>query len=123
MRIEGADAVTFLVTAATSYVNYHDITADPAAACEQVLSRIAGTDYATLRRRHEDDVLALMGRVHLKVGDDSRNDTPTDERLKAVRDGASDPNLEALCFQFGRYLLARQQPRRRAARQPPGHLE
>ena len=105
VRIEGADAVTFLVTAATSYVNYHDITADPAAACEQVLSRIAGTDYATLRRRHEDDVLALMGRVHLKVGDDSRNDTPTDERLKAVRDGATDPNLEALCFQFGRYLL------------------
>jgi len=29
----------------------------------------------------------------------------TDERLKAVRDGATDPNLEALCFQFGRYLL------------------
>ena len=105
VRIEGADAVTFLVTAATSYVNYHDITADPAAACEKVLSRIAVTDYPTLRRRHEGDVLALMGRVHLKVGDDSRNDTPTDERLKAVRDGATDPNLEALCFQFGRYLL------------------
>jgi alpha-L-fucosidase 2 len=104
VRIEGADAVTFLVTAATSYVNFHDITADPAA-CEQVLSRIAGTNYATLRQRHEDDVLALMDRVHLKVGDDSRNDTPTDERLKAVRDGATDPNLEALCFQFGRYLL------------------
>ena len=31
---------------------------------------------------------------------------PTDERLKAVRDGTADPNLEALCFQFGRYLLA-----------------
>ena len=104
VRIEGADAVTFWVTAATSYVNYHDISADPAA-CEQVLSRIASTDYATLRRRHEDDFLALMGRVHLKVGDDARNDTPTDERLKAIRDGATDPNLEALCFQFGRYLL------------------
>ncbi len=105
VRIEGADAVTFLVTAATSYVNYRDITADPTAACERVLTRIAGTDYATLRRRHSDDVLALMGRVHLKVGDDSRNDTPTDERLKAVRGGATDLNLEAVCFQFGRYLL------------------
>ncbi len=118
VRIEGADAVTFLVTAATSYVNYHDITADPAAACEEVLSRIAGTDYATLRRRHEDDVLALMGRVHLKVGDDSRNDTPTDERLKAVRDGATDPNLEALCFQFGRYLMVASS---RAGGQPANH--
>jgi alpha-L-fucosidase 2 len=105
VRIEGADAVTFLVTAATSYVNYHDITADPAAACERVLSRVAGADYATLLRRHEDDFRALMGRVHLKVGDDSRDESPTDERLKAVRDGATDPGLEALCFQFGRYLL------------------
>ena len=46
-----------------------------------------------------------MGRVHLKVGDGSRDEIPTDERLKAVRDGAADPDLEALCFQFGRYLL------------------
>jgi alpha-L-fucosidase 2 len=105
VRVEGADAVTFLVTAATSHVNYRDITADPAAACERALSRIAGTDYATLRHRHEDDFRALMGRVHLKVGDGSRDVNPTDERLKAVREGATDPGLEALCFQFGRYLL------------------
>ena len=28
------------------------------------------------------------------------------ERLKAIRAGGSDPNLEALVFQFGRYILA-----------------
>jgi alpha-L-fucosidase 2 len=105
VRVEGADAVTFLVTAATSYVNYRDITGDAAAACQRTISGIAGTDYPTLRRRHVDDFRSLMRRVHLKVGDGSRNETPTDERLKAVRDGASDPDLEALCFQFGRYLL------------------
>jgi alpha-L-fucosidase 2 len=105
VRVERADAVTFLVTAATSHVNYHDITADPAIACESALSRIAGTDYATLRRRHEDDFRSLMGRVRLKVGDGSWDETPTDLRLKAVREGATDPDLEALCFQFGRYLL------------------
>jgi alpha-L-fucosidase 2 len=105
VRVEGADAVTFMVTAATSHVNYRDITADAAAACERALSRIAGTDYATLRRRHEDDFRSLMGRVHLKVGDGYREETPTDERLKAVRDGATDHDLEALSFQFGRYLL------------------
>ncbi len=49
---------------------------------------------------------ALMGRVHLNVGEATLNEKPTDERLKAVHDGASDPNLEALCFQFGRYILA-----------------
>jgi alpha-L-fucosidase 2 len=105
VRIREANAVTFVVSAATSFVNYHDITGDPAAACAKVLARIADADYATLWRRHADDVSALMGRVHLDVGDAGRNDGPTDERLRAVRGGAIDPNLEALAFQFGRYLL------------------
>jgi alpha-L-fucosidase 2 len=106
VRIQGADAVTLILAAATSFVNYHDIGGDPAAACEKTLAGAAGKDYATLRRRHEDDFRALMGRVHLKIGDSSRNDEPIDERLRSVREGAEDPNLEALCFQFGRYLLA-----------------
>jgi alpha-L-fucosidase 2 len=106
VRIQGANAVTFIVTAATSFVNYHDISGDPAAACEKTLAGVAGKDFPTLRRRHEDDFRLLMGRVHLNVGDRSMNDKPADERLKAIREGNSDPNLEALCFQFGRYILA-----------------
>jgi len=106
VRIRGANAVTFIVTAATSYVNYLDISGDPAAACEKILAASAGKDYSALRRRHEDDFCALMDRVHLNVGDSAMNSKPTDERLKAVRDGTADPNLEALCFQFGRYILA-----------------
>ena len=41
MRIQGADAVTFVITAATSYVNYKDISGDPAVACKKTLSRVA----------------------------------------------------------------------------------
>ena len=106
VRVEGANAVTLVLAAATSYVNYHDISADPAARCEKVLAGIEGKDYPTLRRRHEEDFRRLMGRVHLAIGDPSANDKPIDERLKAMRAGAADPNLEALCFQFGRYILA-----------------
>ena len=106
VHIRSANAVTLIVAAATSFVNYHDISGDPAAACEKTLAGAAGKDYATLRRRHVADFRALMGRVHLNVGDGSRNAKPTDERLKALREGGSDPNLEALCFQFGRYILA-----------------
>ena len=55
VRIEGADAVTFIVTAATSFVNYHDISGDPAAACaEGSLGRPPAKITPTLRRRHED---------------------------------------------------------------------
>ncbi|MFI5378275.1 MAG: glycosyl hydrolase family 95 catalytic domain-containing protein [Tepidisphaerales bacterium] len=106
VSIQEANAVTFIVVAATSFVNYHDISGDPAAACEKILAGAAGKDYPTLRRRHEDDFRGLMGRVHLNVGDVSMNDKPIDERLKAYRDGNADLNLEALCFQFGRYILA-----------------
>ncbi|MDB5300490.1 MAG: Alpha/beta hydrolase fold-3 domain protein, partial [Phycisphaerales bacterium] len=106
VRVRGANAVTFVLTAATSFVNYHDISADPAAVCEKILASAAGKDYPTLRRRHVEDFGALMGRVHLTVGDSTMNEKPIDERLQAHRAGKRDPNLEALCFQFGRYILA-----------------
>jgi alpha-L-fucosidase 2 len=106
LHVESADAVTLIVAAATSFVNYHDISGDPTAACERALAGCAGKDFATLRQRHLDDFRGLMGRVRLTVGDPAANDRPTDERLKAIRQGQPDPNLEALCFQFGRYVLA-----------------
>jgi alpha-L-fucosidase 2 len=106
LHIQGANAVTFVLTAATSYVNYHDITGNPAAACGKTLSKVAGKDFATLRRRHVGDFKGLMGRVHLNIGDHSLDAKPTDERIKAMHDCHNDPGLEALCFQFGRYLLA-----------------
>ena len=63
-------------------------------------------DFATLYRRHVDDFRGLMGRVHLQIGDASQNEKPTDERLRTLRASGSDLNLEALAFQFGRYILA-----------------
>jgi alpha-L-fucosidase 2 len=47
-----------------------------------------------------------MRRVALHLGDPAMADITTDERLAKVKEGASDPALAALYFQFGRYLLA-----------------
>ena len=58
---------------------------------------------AELVQRHVDDHRALFDRVRLDLGDGPA--LPTDERLARVRAGESDPALEALVFQFGRYLL------------------
>lgn len=41
----------------------------------------------------------------LDLGPAPAPDLPTDARLQAVRDGAVDPALVALYFQYGRYLL------------------
>ena len=48
---------------------------------------------------------------------------PTDARLAAYGKGGTDPELEALLFQYGRYLLALVLAPRRSARQPAGPLE
>jgi alpha-L-fucosidase 2 len=106
LNITNANAVTLVLAIATSFVNYRDISGDPVARCRKVLDAAADKDFAALHRRHVDDFRGLMSRVRLQVGDAPINEKPTDERLKAVRAGSSDPNLEALAFQFGRYLLA-----------------
>ncbi len=106
VRIRNADTVTLILTTATSYRNYHDISGDPATQCQKVLADCAGKNYAGLRTRHEADFRGLMGRVHLHVGDAAQNAKPIDERLAAVKTGTRDANLEALVFQLGRYILA-----------------
>jgi len=51
------------------------------------------------------DYQPLFRRVELSLGQAGAPCLPTDERIQSVRHGASDPQLEALYFQFGRYLL------------------
>lgn len=106
LTIKNANAVTLVLALATSFKNYHDISGDPAALCREVMQAAAGKNFDTLYRRHVEDFRGLMGRVQLQIGDDKLNEKSTDERLKAVRDGGTDLNLETLAFQFGRYILA-----------------
>ena len=103
--IKDANSVTFILTSATSYVNYRDIGGDPAARCEKILAEVKGKDFRTLRNAHLNDFTGLMGRVRLKIGDPGKNEMPTDKRVAALKAGAYDPDLLAKIFQFGRYML------------------
>ncbi|MDR1938226.1 MAG: glycoside hydrolase family 95 protein, partial [Tannerellaceae bacterium] len=105
LSIRKADAATLILTAATSHVNYRDISGDPAARNRKTLADIGNKDYASLRQRHIDDFSGLMGRVRLDVGDKAKNEKPVNQRIQAVANGEADASLEALCFQFGRYML------------------
>ena len=105
INISGADAVTFVLSAATAYVKYDDISADPAERVREVLANVEGKDYKALYKAHTDDFQKIMGRVHLTVGDPAMNEKPIDQRLAAMQGGTKDANLEALVFQFGRYAL------------------
>jgi alpha-L-fucosidase 2 len=104
--ITDANSVTFILTAATSFVNYKDISGDPAARCEKILSDAEGKDFNMLKKTHLNDFTGLMSRVHLEIGDPAMNKKPTDERVADLKKGLPDPDLLAKIFQFGRYILA-----------------
>jgi alpha-L-fucosidase 2 len=104
--VTNANSVTFILTAATSFVNYKDISGDPAARCEKILADVKGKDFKTLKNTHLNDFTGLMSRVHLKIGDPAMNEKPTDERVSDLKKGLPDPDLLAKIFQFGRYILA-----------------
>ncbi|MGJ8641613.1 MAG: glycoside hydrolase family 95 protein [Opitutaceae bacterium] len=103
--IEGADEVTLLLAGATSYVNAEDYSADASKRCEEVLKPIWQKSYDAILADHIADHQSLFNRVHLDLGTTDAIKLPTDERLDAMKKGGQDPQLEALYFQYGRYLL------------------
>jgi len=100
LRLENADAATILIAAATNYRGD-----DPQAVCEKQLTAAGRKKYPELQRAHLAEHRRLFRRVALNLGETAAADKPTDERLQAVKGGADDPDLCALYFQFGRYLL------------------
>jgi len=102
--VTGANSVTFVLTIATDYVKYNDISGDPSSRCDSILSAVKGKSYKQLKETHLKDFSSLMGRVHLTVGDGIENSKPTDERVEALKRGEPDSDLQAKLFQFGRYI-------------------
>ncbi|MCK9793001.1 glycoside hydrolase family 95 protein [Isoptericola sp. 4D.3] len=104
LRVRGADAVTLLVTMGTSHRSYLDVGGDPLERAAPPLERASVSGFGVLRRTHVRDHQELFGRVDLDLGTSPSADLPTDARVAAFRAGG-DPQLAALYYQFGRYLL------------------
>ena len=116
LTIAGATQAEFLVAAATDYkMNFDpDFTdcntyfkgEDPS---EVTVARIAAASklgWKRLLERHLDDYQSLFKRVDLQIdGDNAGSALPTPFRMDRYRKGLEDPGLEALYFQYGRYLL------------------
>jgi alpha-L-fucosidase 2 len=97
--VQEANAVTLILTASTSM---HGPV--PADAASKALAAASAKSFPALRDAHVADYRALFDRVTLRLGTQDANGA-TDERLKRIAAGAADPDLVALYFQFGRYLL------------------
>lgn len=106
--LSGGNSATLLFSAATDYdlaTMDFDRSIDPLAESLDLLNAASAKNYQDLKRAHIDDHKPMMDRVVLDLGGHDRNDIPTDLRLELVREGHDDPALQALYFQFGRYLL------------------
>ena len=76
---------------------------DPTSDVRKTLTSVLALGFDKVRQRHLDDYRTLFGRVELDLG--GENTQPTDRLLRSYSCGKHIPYLEALYFQFGRYLL------------------
>ncbi|OUM94216.1 MAG: alpha-L-fucosidase [Thermobacillus sp. ZCTH02-B1] len=99
--VEGADGVTLVIAAATSFREK-----EPLAHSLAHARSVCAASVDELLERHVRDYRELFGRVTLTLaGHEEKSGLPVPERLKRLRRGEDDPGLMALYFQYGRYLL------------------
>jgi len=105
LRVRNADEAVLIFAAATSFVDYRDVSADPAARVRAVLAGVDDRTWDTMRAEHVAEHRSWFDRVEMDLGPPSAAAAlPTDERIARFADNP-DPGLAALYYQFGRYLL------------------
>ena len=104
LSVNHADAATLTISIATSFINYHDISANAGERAQTYLQKALKKKYEQILNDHIADFQHYFHRVTLDLGETEAVNRPTDVRIKQFA-GGNDPQLVALCFQFGRYLL------------------
>jgi len=98
--ISGTNSFTLVLSAATDFYGRN-----PAEVCQERLMNAAKKTFTILRNTANKDQARLFSKVNLNFGKDDKHLVPTDKRQQNVMNGKRDPNLDALYFQFGRYIL------------------
>lgn len=110
LKVENATIITLYISAATDYNKaepYVSLRRDRLQACLVTISKVENQPYSTIRERHIADHKTYFERATVELGTTSKKQLQmaTDERLKAVKKGATDPDLIEDLFQMGRYML------------------
>jgi alpha-L-fucosidase 2 len=102
MSVTGADAVTLVLSAASTFQGW-SVQPGREFPLREAVQLLDGVSVEKLRERHVEDHVSLYDRASLTLG--TPVELPTDERVRAVGAGGNDPDLTGLVFGFGRYLL------------------
>lgn len=108
INVKNADSALILVSMATNFVRYNDISANALTRARDYLAQakkqFSGNQYLARKRAHSDFYQGYFNRVSLDLGSSEFSSEPTDQRIRLFAQ-RHDPQLASLYFQFGRYLL------------------
>lgn len=113
LHVRDASEVILYLTAATSFNGFDKCPdsegKDEKAIAKSLLNKALKLSYNELKERHVLDYQKYFNRVSLDLAgnktDVKQMYLPSNERIKSYSKGASDPQLEQLFYQYGRYLL------------------
>lgn len=104
LTVTNADELTLYISIGTNFINYDDISGDPDLVARTHLEEAEGKDYGAMKQSHTEFYQQYFNRVDLYLGDTEASRKTTDVRVEDFAT-TNDPQLAALYFQFGRYLL------------------
>ncbi len=108
IAVSGATEATIVLAAATGFNGFDQMPStsgiDPHDRARRDAAVASARPFAVMRSDHIASHRRLFRRVVLDLGRTEAADRPTGERIRAFR-GGDDPQLVALLFQYGRYLL------------------
>ena len=105
LEVDDATTATLYITAATNFVNYHDISGNPVKKNNETLDGLKGKAYKQLLADHIKKYQEQYNRVQLTLPKSENSVLETDRRLAAFEKDASDLDMVSLMMQYGRYLL------------------
>lgn len=107
IHVKDADSATIVFAGATNYkLEYPTYVGEPPEKRnDDTFRKLRGKSLGDLHAEHIRDYKRLFDRVELTLAGSSATDLPTDERLLLYKENRDDRGLEALMFQFGRYLM------------------
>ncbi len=105
LYVSGATSATLYLSAATNYINYNDVSGNPAVRALENLEAALASGYRKLFQEHLRDYRELFGRFAVSFGENENALLPTNQRIIKFSKETRDPQLLALYIQYGRYLL------------------
>ena len=105
ISLKNASWATIIISAATNFVNYHDVSGDPRKKNNARIAAVRGKSYKSLLASHIKKYQEQYNRVVLNLPKSTNSGLETDKRVAAFENDATDLDMVALMMQYGRYLL------------------